>query len=136
MEGLPALELWDLVIDVFRATQEISKLTQACSGKPLASQENSTKIGQVSNVELSNIDQVPSNAHFPEKKSQPYIFEDNEAVIKMIIKARSPTMRHVSRTRRGGVGTKKKTPRDKKKETGQNKQTAVGTKKKTAFGTK
>ena len=27
-----------------------------------------------------------------------YIFEDNEAVIKMIIKGRSPTMRHVSRT--------------------------------------
>ena len=29
-----------------------------------------------------------------------YIFEDNEAVIKMIIKERSPTMRHVSRTHR------------------------------------
>ena len=29
-----------------------------------------------------------------------YIFEDNEAVIKMIIKERSPTMRHVSRTLR------------------------------------
>ena len=29
-----------------------------------------------------------------------YIFEDNEAVIKMIIKGRSPTVRHVSRTHR------------------------------------
>ena len=29
-----------------------------------------------------------------------YIFKDNEAVIKMIIKGRSPTMRHVSRTHR------------------------------------
>ena len=29
-----------------------------------------------------------------------YIFEDSEAVIKMIIKGRSPTMRHVSRTHR------------------------------------
>ena len=29
-----------------------------------------------------------------------YIFEDNEAVIKMIIKGRSPTMRHVSRAHR------------------------------------
>ena len=29
-----------------------------------------------------------------------YIFEDNEALIKMIIKSRSPTMRHVSRTHR------------------------------------
>ena len=29
-----------------------------------------------------------------------YIFEDNEAMIKMIINGRSPTMRHVSRTHR------------------------------------
>ena len=29
-----------------------------------------------------------------------YVFEDNEAVIKMIIKGRNPTMRHVSRTHR------------------------------------
>ena len=29
-----------------------------------------------------------------------YVFEDNEAVIKIIIKGRSPTMRHVSRTHR------------------------------------
>ena len=29
-----------------------------------------------------------------------YIFEDNEAVIKMIIKGRGPTIRHVSRTHR------------------------------------
>ena len=29
-----------------------------------------------------------------------YVFEDNEAVIKMIMKSRSPTMRHVSRTHR------------------------------------
>ena len=29
-----------------------------------------------------------------------YIFEDNEAVIKMIFKGLSPTMRHVSRTHR------------------------------------
>ena len=29
-----------------------------------------------------------------------YVFEDNEAVIKMIIKVRRPTMRHVSRTHR------------------------------------
>ena len=29
-----------------------------------------------------------------------YVFQDNEAVIKMIIKGRTPTMRHVSRTHR------------------------------------
>ena len=32
--------------------------------------------------------------------SQLYIFEDTEAVIKMIVKGRSPTTRHVSRTHR------------------------------------
>ena len=51
-------------------------------------------------MDLSNVDQVPSNAHLCEKESQLYIFEDNEAVIKMIIKGRSPSMRHVSRTHR------------------------------------
>ena len=33
-------------------------------------------------------------------ESQLNTFEDNEAVIKMIVKGRSPTMRHVSRTHR------------------------------------
>ena len=32
--------------------------------------------------------------------SSMYVFEDNEAVIKMIMEGRSPTMRHVSRTHR------------------------------------
>ena len=49
-------------------------------------------------MDLSNVDQVPSNARLSEKESQLYIFEDNEAVIKMIIRGRSPTMRHVSWT--------------------------------------
>ena len=32
-----------------------------------------------------------------------YVFEDNEAAIKMIIRGRSPTIRHVSRTHRVAV---------------------------------
>ena len=32
-----------------------------------------------------------------------YVFEDNEAVIKMIIKGKSPTMGHVSKTHRVGL---------------------------------
>ena len=34
------------------------------------------------------------------KASQLYVYEDNEAVIKIIIRGRSPTMRHVSKTHR------------------------------------
>ena len=50
--------------------------------------------------ELFHIDNVPSKVRFSQSIAVLYVFEDNEAVIKMIIKGRSPTMRHVSRTHR------------------------------------
>ena len=49
---------------------------------------------------LNNKDCVPSNVQFSQQETLLYVFEDNEAVIKTIIKGRSPTMRHVSRTHR------------------------------------
>ena len=49
---------------------------------------------------MENIDSVPSNAQSSRQEALLYVFEDNEAVIKMIIQGRSPTMRHVSRTHR------------------------------------
>ena len=50
--------------------------------------------------DLDNVHFISSNVHSSCKEVLLYIFEDNEAVIKMIIKGRSPTMRHVSRTHR------------------------------------
>ena len=49
---------------------------------------------------LNNVDRIPSNVQFSHQEALLYVFEDNEAVIKMIIKGRSHTMRHVSRTHR------------------------------------
>ena len=49
---------------------------------------------------IEDIDSVPSNVQSARQEALLYVFEDNEAVIKMIIKGRSPTMRHVSRTHR------------------------------------
>ena len=49
---------------------------------------------------LNNIYCVLSNVQSSHQEALLYVFEDNEAVIKMIIKGRSPTMRHVSRTQR------------------------------------
>ena len=46
---------------------------------------------------LNNVDLVPSYVQFSHQEA---LFEDNEAVIKMVIKGRSRTMRHVSRTHR------------------------------------
>ena len=42
----------------------------------------------------------PQNVKSSHQEALLHVFEDNEAVIKMIIKGRSPTMRHVSRTHR------------------------------------
>ena len=50
--------------------------------------------------DLDNANFISSNVNSSRKEALLYIFEDNEAVIKMIIKGRSPTMRHVSRKRR------------------------------------
>ena len=102
MDGLPALHLWDLVIEVLGMTHRIPKATQACTRETGAALQGIPKNKQVlvQHVDLSNVDQVPSNAHLFEKESQLYIFEDNEAVMKIVVKGRSPTMRHVSRTHR------------------------------------
>ena len=49
---------------------------------------------------MQDIDSVFSNVQSSNREALLYVFEDNEAVIKMIMKGRSPTMRHVSRTHR------------------------------------
>ena len=50
--------------------------------------------------DLDIVDCVPSNVQFSHQEALLYVFDDNEAVIKMIIEGRSPTKRHVSRTHR------------------------------------
>ena len=49
---------------------------------------------------MQDINSVPSYVQSASQEALLYVFEDNEAVIKMIMKGRSPTMRHVSRTHR------------------------------------
>ena len=63
--------------------------------------QNQTKIPtHQDHLELSNVDYVSLSAKSSQFDAILYIFEDNEASIKMIIKDRSPTMRHVSMTHR------------------------------------
>ena len=86
LDGIPALDLWDLI--------HIHERPE----RPVGSGQNQRSQG-MSNV-LNNIDCVPSNVQSSHQEALLYVFEDNEAVIKMIIHGRSPTMRHVSRTHR------------------------------------
>ena len=50
--------------------------------------------------DLDNVDRIHSHVNSSHQEALLYVFEDNVAVIKMIIEGRSPTMRHVSRTHR------------------------------------
>ena len=67
--------------------------------KPSSKHTNTQTKTQIqhNDLVLSNVDYVSSNAKYFRSGPMLYIFEDNEAVIKMIIKGRSSTMRHVSR---------------------------------------
>ena len=50
--------------------------------------------------DLDNVEIFSSNVNSSRQEALLYVLEDNLAVIKMIMKGRSPTMRHVSRTHR------------------------------------
>ena len=52
------------------------------------------------NVILTDIDHIPSNTMHSGASAMLHVFEENETLIKMIIKGRSSTIRHVSRALR------------------------------------
>ena len=95
LDGLPALELWDLIVAVLGNISRVSYR----SGKPESDDHKHHKSHNKIDV-MKDIDAVPSNVQSARQEALLYVFEDNEAVIKMIMKSRSPTMRHVSRTHR------------------------------------
>ena len=104
MDGIPALFLWDLVIEVFHSVpnrtdgpQREPRGNPSAVVKPIM--HNPIPIKHT-NVIPTNIDHIPPNTTHSSPSALLYVFEDNEAVIKIIIKGRSPTMRHVSRTHR------------------------------------
>ena len=95
LDGLPALELWDLIVSVLGNISRISDRTV----KPVNGENKHHKSHNKIDA-MKDIDSVPSNVQSARQEALLYVFEDNEAVIKMIMKGRSPTMRHVSRTHR------------------------------------
>ena len=95
LDGLPALELWDLIVSVLGNVSRVSD----GSGQPDSDVHKRHKPHKKIDV-MKDIDSVPSNDQSARQEALLYVFEDNEAVIKMIMKGRSPTMRHVSRTHR------------------------------------
>ena len=97
MDGIPALDLWDLVIEVFHSipnqTNKTKDVREPRWNPSANTQPNMRK--QIptthTNLDLTNMDHVPSSGTPSGCNAMLYVFEDNEAVIKIIIKGRSPT---------------------------------------------
>ena len=103
LDGIPALDLWDLIV-LGNTTQNrierrdpLLNKREICS--PLHTFHKPKQSQRVIN-DLDNIDSIPLNVKSFHQEAVLYVFEDNEAAIKMVINGRSPTMRHVSRTHR------------------------------------
>ena len=95
MDGGPALDLWDLIVAILHGNTNQSKPVRGNLSSSLTRNSIPGKFD-----DLNNVDFVSSNANSSRQEALLYIFEDNEALIKMIINARIPTVRHVSRTHR------------------------------------
>ena len=95
MDGLPALDLWDVIVTVLHGNMNQGNQVRRNLSTSLTRKSILGKFD-----DLKNVDFVSSNANSSRQEAMLHIFEDNQAVIKMIIKGRRPTMRHVSRTQR------------------------------------
>ena len=104
LDGIPALDLWDLIVSVLGNTTQnriergdplLNKREVRSTPRTIPKRKQSH--GMIN--DLDNADVIPSNVKSSHQEALLYVFEDNEAVFKMIIKGRSPTLRHVSRTR-------------------------------------
>ena len=95
LDGLPSLELWGLIVSVLGNVSRVSDRSRQPDNDVHKHHKPHKKI-----VVMKDIDSVPSNVQSARQEALLCAFEDNEVVSKMIIKGRSPTMRHVSRTHR------------------------------------
>ena len=90
MGGLPAVDVWDVVIEVLHHPENTESPTQQAQGNLLRNSNSKPKRrrGNPDVDELSNVDHVVTNANSSQCEYQLHICKDNEAVIKMIIKGK------------------------------------------------
>ena len=101
LDGIPALDFWDLIVAVLGNTnqtqQEVGDLLmnkREVRSPPHTIQKRKQSHRVID--DLDNVDFIPSNIKSSHQEALLFVLEDNEAMIKMILKVRSPTMRNVS----------------------------------------
>ena len=100
LDGFPVLDLWCMIVAVLGKTNQSHKERgDLCTNQSEVRttthtiQKRMKSHGMIN--DLDNVDFIPSNANSSRQEALLYVFEYNEAVMKMIIKGRSPTMRRV-----------------------------------------
>ena len=93
MDGIPALDVWDLIVAVFGNTNQSHKERgdlflnkREVRSTPHTIPKRKQSHGVIN--DLDNVDFIPSNVNSSHQEALLCVFEDNEAVIKMIIKGR------------------------------------------------
>jgi len=89
MQGIPALNLWENILHVMNNRQRDT----------FARPERKPTFNGMYDI-CMNVDYVPNTLPNPAGNATLVVLEDNDAVIKMLIKGRTDKMRHVSRTHR------------------------------------
>ena len=86
MDGVPALDLWNLVIEVFHCNRNQPGKTKDSSAQGIlwyrvmsSTRKNQTKaLTKHDSSELFHIDNVRSNVTFSQSIAMLYVFEDNK----------------------------------------------------------
>ena len=91
MEVIPALTLWDTVIDIqdMKRPTRLERQTQQKRDEKRTAEDI-----------LLNVEYCPQSQPNVQTRARCWIMEDNEACIPMCAKGRSPKMQHVTRTHR------------------------------------
>ena len=79
MDGLFALDAWNVVIEVLRSSKSAASPTCGAAGNWSRNHESKPKQKGKRDVDqLSHVDHVTTNANSSQGESQLYIFEDND----------------------------------------------------------
>ena len=92
--------LWELILEVYGSDNKPSSASRAMAARECAVPARINNMGFMHSSDpmiqvLQNVDYVPCTLPPSLGNGKIVIFEDNDAVIMMIIKGRSPNMRHV-----------------------------------------
>ena len=91
MDVIPALELWDFVNEAFHSLAHQTNKTEDVRkpGRNLSANNQPKVQKQIptthTNLDLTNIDHVPSNGTHSGSNAMLYVFENHEAVFRMLI---------------------------------------------------